>query len=283
MIKKIVTSLILSYIFIGCGSNGKSDLTKIEEVLKLSDVVFARPQKINFQNKMHSRALKINALQKKVEISSCSISGIVDIEELSDGSLVVLYDECVNSNIKTGLSEYYNGKVQTNAKGNQILFDDLTEILDYENYPKTSTYYDTIKIIYSSVDSIEDIKINGKLDIYEDGEIVEEMGYFDFNIKTNLVNGSYYMAGVFLDKTKCYFEKHLYDTKNSDWLVEDSNNSKNLNSGTLYVDDIRYVYDGESVTVTKNNQEKIFTQQELRDEYNKNRDKTDCNIPLRLN
>jgi hypothetical protein len=276
MTKKIVASLVLSYIFIGCGSSGESDLTKIKEVLKLSDIVFAKPQKINFQNKMRNKLLKINALQEKVEISSCGISGTIDIEELSDGTVTILYKDCINYSSKTELSEYYNGKVQTNAKGNQILFDGLTEILDYENYPKTSTYYDNINIFYSLVDSIEDIKINGKLDVYEHGDVVEKISYSDFTIKTNLMNRSYYMAGYFSDKTRCYAEEHLYKTENSEWLVEDTLNSRNWSSGTLYIDNVKYVYDGESVTVTKNNQQKIFTQQELRDEYNKNRDKTDC-------
>lgn len=276
MTKKIVASLVLSYIFIGCGSSGKLDMMKTKEVLILSDIVFAKPKKINFQNKMRNKVLKINALQEKVETSVCGISGTVDIEELSDGTLTILYSDCVNYSSKTELSEYYNGKIQTNAKGNQISFYGLKEILDYENYPKTSTYYDNINISYSSEDGIEDIKINGKLDIYEDGDVVEKMSYSDFTMKTNLINRSYYMAGYFSDKTRCYFEEHLYKTENNDWLVEDSLNSENWSSGTLYIDNVKYVYNGESVTVTKNNQQKTFTQQELRDEYNKNRDKTDC-------
>ena len=227
MTKKIVASLVLSYIFIGCGSSGKLDMMKTKEVLILSDIVFAKPKKINFQNKMRNKVLKINALQEKVETSVCGISGTVDIEELSDGTLTILYSDCVNYSSKTELSEYYNGKIQTNAKGNQISFYGLKEILDYENYPKTSTYYDNINISYSSEDGIEDIKINGKLDIYEDGDVVEKMSYSDFTMKTNLINRSYYMAGYFSDKTRCYAEKHLYETENSDWLVEDSLNSEN--------------------------------------------------------
>jgi len=86
------------------------------------------------------------------------------------------------------------------------------------------------------------------------------------------------MAGYFSDKTRCYTEEHQYKTENSDWLVEDTLNSKNWSSGTLYIDNVKYVYDGESVTVTKNNQQKIFTQQELRDEYNKNKAQTECSV-----
>lgn len=302
MTKKIVASLILPcIIFIGCGSDGgsnsesdlteptsepKSEIKSVDEVLKLSDVIYGAPQEIDFQNKtrmrlkrhkeIRNKLVKINSLQEKSETSSCSISGTVNTEILSNGSLTIIYDKCINNNVKTGLSSYYNGKLQTNSKGNQISFYGLTEILDYENYPQMSTYYDDIKMTFSVENDIEDIKINGKLDIHEHGDVVERMNYSEFTIKNNLINKSYYMAGNFSDKMRCHAEEHKYQTKNNDWLVEDITDSKKISSGTLHVDDLKYNYQKENVTVTKNNQQGTFIQQELIDGHNENKAQTEC-------
>jgi hypothetical protein len=300
MTKKIVASLILPcIIFIGCGSDGgsnsKSDLTEptseiksVDEVLKLSDVIYGAPQEIDFQNKtrmrlkrhkeIRNKLLKINSLHEKAEASSCSISGTVNTEILSNGSLTIIYNECINHSVKTGLSSYYDGKLQTNSKGNQILFYGLTEILDYENYPETGTYYDDIKMTFSVEDGIEEIQINGKLNVNEHGDVVESMNYADFTIKNNLINKSYYMAGNFADKMRCHTEEHNYQTKNNNWLVEDSTNSKKISSGTLQIDELKYNYQKENVVVTKNNQKGTFVQQELIDGYNEKKDQTECSV-----
>jgi len=295
MTKKIVVSLVLPcMVLIGCGSDdkssseSKSETKSVDEVLKLSDVVYSAPQEIDFQNKtrmrlkkhkkMRNKLLKIRSLQQKAETSSCDISGTVDVEMLTDGSLVVLYHECINRNTKTGLSEYYDGKIQTNSKGNQISFYNLTERPDYENYPKMGTYYKDIKMSYSSVEGIEDIKINGQLDVYEQDSVVERMNYSDFTIKSNSMNKSYYMAGDFADKMRCHSEEHKYQTKNNDWLIEDSTDSKKISSGTLHVDELQYVYQQENVEVTKKNQHGTFPQQELIDGHNENKAQTECSV-----
>jgi len=292
MTKKIVVSLVLPCVmFIGCGSDGGSNSDKpkdVDEVLKLSNVVYSAPQNIDFQNKtrmtlkrhkkMRKKLLKIKSLQEKAETSSCSISGTVDVEKLANGSLVIFYHECINHNANTGLSEYYDGKIQTNSKGNEISFFSLREIPDYENYPKMGTYYDDIKMSYSSENSIEDIKINGQLDVYEGGDVVERMNYSNFTIKSNLMNKSYYMAGDFSDKMRCHAEKHNYKTKNNNWLVDDITDSKKISSGTLHVDDLKYDYKKESVVVTKENQQATFFQDELIDGYNENKAQTGCSV-----
>jgi len=94
-------------------------------------------------------------------------------------------------------------------------------------------------------------------------------------LKENSSTNGVYFSGGYLFKSGCFSENHIYKTEESDWLIADNNSDDTL-SGTLYVDNLKYVYHGSSVTVYDGNKQGTFTQSELRAELNSQINSTTC-------
>jgi hypothetical protein len=298
MKKLMVLSILISFILlIGCGSGGDNNKPKkqtIDEVLKVGDIVYNAPQNIDFNNKTGRLGLKrikkmLNkstlAFQKmatqnqKARTFSCSVSGVYDSEENDDGSQSIFYNECVEYNKNTELNEYYHGMVSIASDKEHFRLYNYSEIPDYNNFER-GTYYEDMRLYIHSENGIDEVNIEGTMKDYINGYVSETMTYSNMTIKNNTLTKSWYFKGGFYDKVEnsCFAENHIYDTDNNNWLIESSLNNNYWSSGTLYVDSIKYVYSGDSVTVTKGDISGTFTQQELLDELAKERNSTDCNI-----
>jgi len=289
MKKLLILSAIVPSIFvIGCGSGGGDSTPKkqtVEAALKLGDVIYNAPQDIDFNNKTRLTLKRSTKIYSKVysqlekETLSCGISGTYDAVQDSDGLISIIYNECVEYNQNTGLNEYYHGTISMSSDGENFRLYGYSEIPDYNNFG-TGTYYKDVKIYMHSEKGIDELKVDGTIEEYSNGYVGETMTYTNLVMKNNSKEKSWYFKGGFYDKVEnsCFTENHIYDTDNNDWLIESSTNDDYWSSGTLYVDSMRYVYSGDSVTVTKGDISTTFKQQELIDGLKEERSSTDCNI-----
>ena len=305
--KRFLSIGLAIFLFSGCGGGGGSDTTKkvtVDEALKIGDVVFSAPQDIDFNNKVkrpimkrQKRVLKLNGQYMQKESAYCDISGTYEADESYDGTGgILVFHDCIAYNKETGLIEYYNGtmtiktiKEMENEVEYEMGLNDYTEILDYYNNSGTKTYYEKMSFYYHAKGNnlldnegsdviFEEMKIDGEEEDYKDGYLYERMKFTDFTFKNKAYEKAWYYSGSFYDKAGCFSEGHDYKTDDKDWLIESSVNPDYFESGTLYVDNIKYVYHGDKVTVTKDGKTGTFTQQELLDELNKEKGETECSL-----
>ena len=281
--KRVISStvMLISGVFIiGCGSGDSKDSPKkesVDNVLKLSDVVYNAPQDIDFKNKTTMQLKRKVALMKqrfgsmqKAEVYACSESGTVSTETFADNSQYMATDNCLNYDSNTGKYEYMNGKIEASADGNTITITQFTDIPDAENSPATGTYMDG-KVTYYTDGNIEESYLDISMQTYTNDILQEDLKFYNFTLKYDNNKKASSFDGRYYYKSGCFNEDHTFKTDNNHWLVENSTNSDYYSSGVLTVDNIKYVYSGTDVTVTKDNKTKTFTQQELIDELNKER------------
>ena len=290
--KKIISSLILSSILLaGCGSDDKdkdSGKQSVDAVLSKSEAAVGTPSGIDFNNKTSLRLKREQKVYKKIvskmdgivqkEELACSQSGTILYDKGEGDSFSALFSECIDYDADTKLYTYTDGSMMTTTDENGVLnitFSNYYEIPDYMNHADTGIYWH-ISLIASRDGDIETSLINGEMKSYKDGYYTEEEKFSKFTLKENSANKTLFLKGGYSYKGGCLDENHVYDTKESDWLVEDTKNSDNWTKGTLYVDNATYRYDGLNVIVEKQDKKGEFTQQELRDEIERKKKSTDC-------
>jgi len=281
--KKIMfsTVILISGIFvIGCGSEDRKDSPKkesVDNVLKISEVVYNAPQDIDFKNKTRMQLKQqvnlmkthFNSMQK-AEVEACSDSGTISVETLADNSQYIYADNCIDYDSDTDKYEYMDGGIKVSADGNTMIITQFTDIPDVENYPKTGTYMDG-KMTYYTDGNIEEYYLDISMKTYNNAILEEDMKFYNFTLKYNNLRKASYFDGRYYYKSGCFQEDHTFETDNNNWLIENSSNSNYYSFGTITVDNIKYVYSGTDVTVTKDNKTRTFTQQELIDELDKER------------
>jgi hypothetical protein len=280
---------LVLFLFGGCGggSNNSGDTSKKESLnseLKVEDVIFSPPKDIDFDNKTRMKMkrekifskLEGNHIQKMVE--SCSVSGTYEVSQDYNGLYRVVYNDCIDYDELLDVVSYYNGKVSISEDGEHYHLYNYREIPDYYNAMGDGTYYKDVSIYYHDDYSFAEIRIDGEIDEYRNEYIYEKMDYKDIVLKNNKVENSWYISGGFSDEVNCFKDSHEYRTDDRDWLIESSVEPNYLESGTLYVDNIKYVYHGDKVTVTKDGKSKTFTQQELLDALDKKRNESNCSL-----
>jgi len=286
--KKIMfsTVILISGIFvIGCGSGEdtkdsppKSD---VDNVLKLSEVVYNAPRDIDFNNKTRMQLKRKVVLMKqrfgsmqKVEVEACSESGTFSYEIFADNSEYYSYDNCIDYDSDTDKYEYMHGSIKVSADGNTMIITQFTDIPDAENDSSTGTYTDGTIIDYTD-GNIEESYLDASIQTYNNDILEEDMEFYNFTFKYDNLRKASYFDGRYYYKSGCLKEDYTFETDNNNWLVENSINSDYYSSGTVTVDNIKYVYSGTDVTVTKDNKTRTFTQQELIDELNNIKNSSD--------
>ena len=291
--KIFIPSLILSSILLtGCGSNEDKDDGKqsVDAVLSKSEAATGTPSGIDFNNKTSLRLKREQKVYKKIVLKmgsilqkeefACSESGTILYDKGEGDSFSAVFSECIDYDTDTKLYTYNDGSMMLTTDENNItniIFSNYYEIPDYNNHSDSGTYWH-ISLIASTEGNIEKSLIDGEMKSYKDGYSTEEEKFYKLIFKENIVKKTSLIKGGYSYKSGCLDENHVYDTKESDWLVEDRSNSDNWSSGTLYVDNAIYRYDGLNVTVEKQDKKGIFTQQELRDELKEKKNSTDCTI-----
>jgi len=134
------------------------------------------------------------------------------------------------------------------------------------------------KVTYYTDGNIEESYLDISMQTYTNGILQEDLKFYNFTLKYNNNKKASYFDGRYYYKSGCFNEDHTFKTDNNHWTVENSTNSNYYSSGVLTVDNIKYIYSGTDVTVTKDNKTKTFTQQEFIDELNnkKNSSNSSC-------
>jgi len=264
---------------------------------------------------IQKKFLKMNSSYHKEEVYSCSESGTMAMDTeytyMSKIGTNISYTECLDYDKKTGLYKYNDGSLFISLDETIISETNYSSIPDYFNHPNSGTKAN-IKFTTNSSATVEDIFMDGIEEEYVDDVLIKKDTYSNVRMKTerdgniekmfadgemeeyekdvkdestrfhNLVmknnkdKKSWFIEGGFGSKIGCFSEYHVYNTKETDWLIESKNNSNEWSSGTLYIDNATYRYSGSNVTVEKQDKKGIFTQQELLDELKKKKNSTDC-------
>lgn len=278
MKKRLILSLIIPLITIlGCGSGSDDNDEKksVDTVLKLGDVAYKAPQGIDFKNKtnMQFKPEKYVANFQKLEEVNCGYSGTASYEENSE-EMVLTYNKCIEYNNDTGYYEYYNGVLTASTDYSRIEFKKYDFVPDAYNYPNTGTYMD-LKLQSSTNGSVSEVYLDGEFEEYANGSTTTETNFFKLTLKENSSTGGVLYTGGFSFKDGCFSENHTYKVDETDWLIQDKN-GEDLVSGTLYVDNLKYVYQGSMVTVYDGNRQGTFSQSDLRAELASQLASTSC-------
>ena len=288
MKKIFISSLILSTILlVGCGSDDdtKDDSKQsVDAVLSKSEAASGTPSGVDFNNKTSlrlKREQKVNKMVLKMsenfykeETIACSYGGALSYDTVNKK---ISYSKCIDYNSKTQLYEYHDGVMQLSQDEESVAFSNYYEELDYLNNPDTGIYWH-IDVLFSKENNIENSLIDGEMKSYKNGYYIEEEKFSKLTLKEDIVNKKWFIKGGYSYKGGCLDENHIYNTKKTDWLVEDKDNSNYWSSGTLYIDNATYRYNNLDVTVEKQDKKGIFRQQELIDELERKKNSTDCSI-----
>ena len=283
--KIFISSLVLSSILlIGCGSDDDKDDDKesVDTVLSKSEAATGTPSGIDFNNKtslrlkreqkIYKMALKMGSIMQKEELLACSESGTLSYDEIDKK---VSYSQCMDYNDETKLYEYHDGIMNLSEDETSVIFSNFYEELDYVNYPDTGIHWH-IEVSFSKEGNIENSLINGEMKRYKNGYYTEEEKFSKLILKENIIKKTLFIEGGYAYKSGCLDENHIYNTKETDWLVENKDQSNKWSAGTLYIDNAIYRYHGLDVTVEKQDKKGEFTQQELLDEIERKKNSTDC-------
>jgi len=284
-------SLILA-LFIalqGCGSSSSSDSSggqSSSDLLKLSDVTMETPSGIQFNNQANSStsAKMINKLKSVYQkfnkrsddgIYTCDIGGTLQ-QTTDDNNVTWKYSSCINYNSQSSKYEYIDGIMEYgNYEGYPFIkFTKYSMVPDYENSPNTGNYYEDILAMYknkTASDPSNGVYLTGSGAEVTDNQITNSYEYKDMLFMQKNRN-SFYIDGSYKFKIgSCDTVESLYKMNDNTWLTTNPNNPDYIDSGTIYVNGVKYVFNGDKVTITKNSKTNTFTQQEFikanRDKY----------------
>ncbi len=289
--KKIFMSSVIvsSILLIGCGSSGDTteDRTQsVNEVLSKREAAIGTPSSAeNFNNKVKLKlkreqkvykkiASKMGGIIQKEESYSCSNGGVATVDTINKK---VSFSKCAYYNDETNLSEYHDGIVQLSQDDTTVSYSNYYEELDYVNYPGIGTYWH-VTISLSKKDNITEVSIDGDMNSYVDNYYTEEQKFSNFILKENTVKKTFFIEGGYSYKSGCFSENHVYNTHETNWLVESKDQRAKWSAGILYVDNATYTYKGLNVMVEKQGKKGEFTQQELFDEIQRAKNSTDCRM-----
>jgi len=274
MKKLILISSILA-IFVGCGSSSKDSNSptnnnsdsSVSDLISKSSTVKSAHFTQTFRNRASTTSTgKMQRKFNKLEagIYPCSYSGTYTIT-ISEEADIIEYMQCIEQDSSTNKYLFQNGRVGYAEKNNIFVygFEDYLYIPDYENHSETGEHYQSLVMAFSSSSTEEKFFINGGMDIYKEGKVVEKLSYTDFLYRENLQTKAIYVEGKTSNKALCLNENHQYKTSVNAWLVPYDNNQDYFKSGTIVIDDMKYVYNNDKVTLYKDGKSGTFTQKEI--------------------
>jgi len=281
MKKILILSSMVSLLILGCGSGGDSNdkktTTSIDGALKIGDVAYTTPTGINFGNKMRTnlskthRAYKSSIFNSKETVNSCSESGTVSLEEGSTETSIVFKD-CINYNEETYIYEYYDGTLSVSTNGESIVAKEYFYIPNIEN-PHTGSYMN-LSLNAKENKNIITTSIDGRMKEFKDNEIIEDATFDELIMKNDSSNNALYLDGKYTYKAGCINESYTFKTYQ--WLIPNNTNPNEYTSGIITVNGMKYTYEDDRVTVNYQNKVGEFSQQELNEEVEKEKDSQEC-------
>jgi len=290
----ILISSVLA-IFIGCGSssedsnsptNNNSD-SSVSDLISKSSTVKSAHFTQTFRNRASTTST--GKMQRKffnkqeTGVYPCSYSGTYTVT-ISEEANTIEYMQCIEQDSSTNKYLFQSGTIGYAEENNIFVygFEDYFYIPDYENHSGTGEYYQSLIMAFSSSSTEDKFFINGGMDIYEEGKVVEKFSYTDFLYRENLQTKAIYVEGKTSDKALCLNESHQYKTSENDWLVPYDNNQDYFKSGTIVIDDMKYVYNNDKVTLYKDGKSGTFTQKEILEKQEALVNNDSCATPNQL-
>jgi len=300
--KKILTAMSIStLLFIGCGSSGGGGSSSsnpntnnnnptdnndngntASELLTKGRVVNGASQGMAFRNRSGTTSaskmyLKLKNSKVESGIFSCGISGTITISknetsQTDEMQQCIYYDEATKKTVSENGTAIYGEKDNLKIS----LYQNYLYIPDYENKPQFGFYYNEFGIVFVEENKEEGIYINGDKGIVENLKIVELLEYKDFFYFEKQRNSSFYLQGSFKNTFTCFSETNTFQTDENNWLVPHDTNDDYLKSGTITINDLKYVYKGENVTLSQNGKTEIFVQSEVLESFAETSGKRDC-------
>jgi hypothetical protein len=160
------------------------------------------------------------------------------------------------------------------------MYVDFTYISNYIDYPDSKIKIKNLVFAGANIEYVGDVEYtNGDLSYFEEGKRVESLEYKDLIYLENKATKTYLINGTVKDTFECFSENYIYemDMENIDtWLVKNDSNSDYWKSGTITINGLKYVYEGENVTLSKNEETETYPQQEILENFNEVSTKSDC-------
>jgi hypothetical protein len=280
---RLVTTSILALstiaLLIGCGSDGGSDKPEKKTFDDLSKISSNFNQSSRVQQAQNSRVTttkmskklkkhSTNSFKKistnnKIEEYECPLGGSYTYEERSD-VIIENNSECIYTDKETGLNVYENGKVAYYTNEDKLIYENYAYAGDTTNLDSEGYYVgwvaEYLETIYKESNNLINMRIHGGTIDYLKDQPAEHMTYTNFIIKNNTSNNSWYYEGSYTFKVSCYSEQYSMKTKDDDWLIESGDF---YTKGTIDINNIRYSYNGSQVTLSTQDEEGIFEQDEL--------------------
>lgn len=300
--KKIVALsgvlVMTSSLFVGCGSSDKGDSSEpvtnnngnnseASELLGKARSVNGASTEMTFRNRANTRSAskmhqKLYKSSLEAGIYSCSKSGTFEVTISDIGDTFISYSNCIY--VEEDKHVYEDGTVGYGNSENptKYAFLKYTYIPDFENYPQTGEYTEELFIAFYSENNEEIFYINGKMDLYDKGDIIEKLAYSEFFYKENTQTNAFYVEGALSDTFKCFAENYTYKTSEENWLVPHDTNPDYYKSGIININGMTYTYNGENVTLSENGKTATFTQEKVLESFKETSTKSDCSNPSQL-
>jgi hypothetical protein len=304
--KKIVALsgiLVMVSLFIGCGSsdkggssepvknnnaNNNGSNSESSELLGKARSVNGASTEMTFRNRAGRRApakmhQKLSKSSLEAGIYSCSQSGTFEVTIMDIGDTVFSHSNCIYLD-EDNKSVYEDGTVKYGNSENptEYTFLNYTYIPDFEDYPNTGEVTKKLTIAFYTKGNEEMFYIDGEMDFYDKGNIVEKLAYSNFLYKENTQTKAFYVKGGASDTFKCFAENYTYKTSEESWLLPQDTNPDYYKSGSININGMTYTYNGDMVTLSENGKTATFTQKEVLESFEETSTKTDCSNPSQL-
>ena len=219
---------------------------------------------------------KLHKANAQPETYDCAVSGTFTVVTTEDGTTVTQNIDCTYYWEKKMIYENGYTSTRTYEDIETFYFYQYTYISDYENYPGTGEYYEDFGIAYNTEGSY----IDGTIDSYEEGTVIEKQHYYKFFYFENMQTHALSLEGRFSDTFKCFAEDYTYKTLEE--LVPHDSNPDYYKSGTIIINGMKYVYHGDEVTLSENGETGTFSQQEVLDYFEEETSNDSCSKPNQL-
>ena len=237
-----VTSL-----FIGCGgsSSDKGGTTTVLD-LKGESTALAPNPRVGFEN-ISNTGTTPKMQQKSDGVEQCS-SGTKETKNYTN-AYDIIYKDCKEDGVsQNGTYTYYYPDEDGFSSEAYV---DFTYIDNYRDYPDSKIEVKELLFSGGKLEYVGNVEYtNGDLSFYKEGKRIEYLEYKNLIYAENKETKTYVIKGAVKDVFECFSQNYIYEMnlENMDtWLVENDNNPDFWKSGTITINGLKYVYEGESV------------------------------------
>ena len=273
--------VLATLIFVGCGSSDKkdsnSDDTVVDSLLAKAGSVKSNNVAQRFSNNSQRNSTsKVQRKSEKDGVYACDVSGTEERQTTEEGDLIKYFEACIDVDLDDGRKYFQDGimAIGSDSDTEVYYFREYTYIADIEKSNDTGYYNNELVVGFATSAQAKVYYLNGDESYVENGQIKENFLYRDFIYGENSETTDFRVSGEYEYKSKCFSEKYSYETLKN--LIPSTDKPDYYESGTIIVNGIKYVYDNNKVTLSKDGKSETFIQQELLDHQKEVTGDTSC-------